>query len=356
MRQWLCGLAITCGLSECAVAVELRAVMLTEAQVTAHELQTLMDAGCNAVVLQLEGQSDSERQREAEAAQRIGQSDLDLYFWIEIAHCPELADKHPEWMASLQGHQEWRRLFPDVPQPKTDVEVVKNYPWVPILSKEAFEAHVLRVRQLLRGKPQAKGILLNDLQGAPSACGCGNPLCRWTADYGPIKTATTLKADAAARFVEAVAEIAPESGIIPVWLTECEEHDGDKDGLCAGVGCFRGICWKAWTQQLVPVAKRSPQIAAMVTFRALGRDIPLYGGRAAWVGQALASFQSVPLQNNESPIPAQRLIAMIQGWDVSEADIAAQRLQVKNAGAYGYVLMRTQVDQSWHPRIHQLAR
>ena len=33
---------------------------------------------------------------------------------------------------------------------------------------------------------------LNDLQAAPSACGCGNTFCRWTPDYGPIRTATEL--------------------------------------------------------------------------------------------------------------------------------------------------------------------
>ncbi len=224
----------------------LRGVMLADQQITASELNALKSAAdVNAVVLELNGVTNEERQNELAAAQRIIQSGLALYYWIEIAHCPELADAHPEWMASLQGHAEWRRLFKDVPVPKPNIEVIKNYPWVPIMYQAAFDAHVIRVKRLLEGKPTAIGILVNDIQGSPSACGCGNPLCPWTADYGPIKTATVLKADAALEFVLAVSRVAPHSEVIPVWVTEYEEHDGDKDGLCAGVGCFKGICWKA---------------------------------------------------------------------------------------------------------------
>ncbi len=345
------------GMTDQATAADkLHAVMLSDGQVTPTELKAAKADGTNAIVLQLDGRSDEERQREVTASRLIQQSGLDLYYWIEIARCPELADAHPEWMASLQGHSEWRRFYRDAPQPKKNVEVIKNYPWVPVLYEEAFEAHRQRVERLLDGKPAAKGILLNDLQGAPSACGCGNTLCRWTADYGPIKTATPLGASAAARFVQAVSKLAPESEIIPVWLTECEEHDTAKDGLCAGVGCFKGTCWRAYTRQLMPLAEQSQQLAVLLPFRAFGRDLRLYGDKAGWTAHALKTFQTMPPRRGGKSIPTKRLIAVLQGWDVTEAEVAAQKKRADEAGAAGYVVSQTKIDQSWQPRLHRLSR
>lgn len=349
-------LASASAIHHAAAAGRLRAVMLYDDQVRQAELQAAKAGGANAIVLQINGQSVEQRQRELSAADRIQRTGLDLYYWIEIARCPELADAHPEWMASLQGHSEWRRFFKDVPQPKKNVEVVKNYPWVPVLYEEAFEAHRQRVQRLLNGKPAAKGIFLNDLQGGPSACGCGNPLCRWTGDYGPIKTATPLPADAAARFVAAVAELAPESEIIPVWVTECEEHDGAKDGLCAGVGCFKGICWKAYCKQLTPLAEQSKQIGVLLPFRAFQRDVSIYGDKAGWIRHALKTFQSMPPRHGGKSITAKRLICVLQGWGVTAAEVEAQKKQATEAGAAGYVVSRAKIDQSWRPQIHKVGR
>ena len=349
-------LASTSAVNSAIAAESLRALMFSEPQVKPGELRAAKADGANAIVLQLDGRSDEDRQREASAAQRIQQSGLDLYYWIEIARCQDLADAHPEWMASLQGHSEWRRFFKDVPQPKKSVEVVKNYPWVPVLNKEAFEAHRQRVEQLVRGKPTAKGVFLNDLQGAPSACGCGNSLCRWTSDYGPIKTATPLPVDAAARFVAAVGNLAPESEIIPVWVTECEEHDGAKDGLCHGVGCFTGICWEAYSQQLTPLAEQSKQLGVLLPFRAFQRDLPQYGEKAGWIRHALDSFQTMPPRHGGKSIAANRLICVLQGWDVSTAEVEAQKKQASEAGAAGYIVSRAKIDQSWRPQIHKVGR
>ena len=349
-------LASISALNQAVAAEELRAVMVSAAQVQQAALQAAKASGANTIVLQLEGRSDKEREREVSAAHRIQRSGLDLYYWIEIARCPEVADAHPEWMASLQGHSQWRRFFKEAPQPKKNVEVVKNYPWVPVLYAEAFAAHRQRVQRLLRGKPTAKGIFLNDLQGAPSACGCGNALCRWTGDYGPIKTATPLPEDAAARFVATVAKLAPESEVIPVWVTECEEHDGTKDGLCAGVGCFKGICWKAYSQQLTPLAEQSRRIGVLLPFRAFQRDLPLYGDTAGWIQYALKTFQTMPPRHGGKSIAAKRLICVLQGWDVTEAEIEAQKKQASEAGAAGYIVSQAKIDQRWQPRVHKVGR
>jgi len=190
--------------------------------------------------------------------------------------------------------------------------VVKNYPWVPVRYQEAFQAHLHRVRLLLKDKPPAKGIFLNDLQGAPSACGCGNPLCRWTSDYGPIVTATRLPADAAARFVAEVGRVAPQPEIIPVWTTECEEHD--QEGLCAGVGCFRGLCWKEYAGQLLPLARGAQRLAVLLPYRALQRDLARYGSTAGWITYAIDSFALLPPQREATAVAPHRLITVLQGW------------------------------------------
>jgi hypothetical protein len=327
-----------------------RAVLLSASQVTEARLRGFQTDGYQACVLELRGRDRDETKVEQRAVRTIRDAGLELYYWIEIARNAELADAQPLWMGSLQGHQQWRRLFPKAPQ-VGDGEIVKVYPWVPILYEEAFDAHLARVKRLLADHPAPAGILLNDLQGAPSACGCGNTLCRWTTDYGPIRTATPLDDNAAARFVAAVGRLAPESRIVPVWTTECEEHDGAKDGFCAGVGCFKGICWKAYTKQLTPLAQQSDTIGVLLPYQDLGRDMPIYGRPAGWITHALETFQQMPLVNNAQPIPAQRLIAVLQGWDVTDEQIETQIARAQESGAAGYVVSHTRIEQSWEPRI-----
>ena len=326
----------------------LRTALLRAEQVTDDRLASLATEGFSAVVLKLAASADAARDDEARAARRIVASGLALHYWIEIAHSPEFADAHPEWMASLQGHEEWRRFFPDVAKP-AEGEVVKNYPWVPIFYREAFDAHRDRVARLLADKPPAAVIFLNDLQAAPSACGCGHPLCRWTTDYGPKLTATKLGPDAAARFVLEVKRLAPDSRIVPVWAIECEEHD--KDGVCGGVGCFQGICWKAFTQQLMPVMEQTEQLGVLLPYKLFERDLPVYGGEAAWITHALRLFETMPPVRGGKVVPVSKLIAVLQGWDVSPNQIQAQIQHATNAGAAGFVVAFDKIDQSWQPRV-----
>ncbi|MEO8494270.1 MAG: hypothetical protein ABI614_04315 [Planctomycetota bacterium] len=326
-----------------------RGALLAAEQVTIDRLLSLKSSGVLSVALQLRDGADS-RPMEQQACERIRQSDLKLYYWIEVARCPELADAHPTWMASLQGHSEWRRLFTNPPTPSAD-EVVKTYPWVSILNKEPFQGQLQRVRALLEDRPQSQGVFLNDIQGAPSACGCGNHLCRWTADYGKIRTTTPLNNDAPAEFVAAIQQFVPQSEVIPVWTTECEEHDGVKDGLCAGVGCFKGICWKAYTQQLMPVAAQCQTLGVLLPYQAFQRDLPMYGDEAGWITHAVKSFQTMPAVQSGKPIAAARLIAVLQGWDVTAEQVALQIVAANNAGVAGYLVAYASIEQDWQPKI-----
>lgn len=327
-----------------------RGALVTAANVTPDRIQEISKANFDAIVVRLEGTSAKERQAEFQAAQRVQRSSLALHYWIEVARCQELAEQHPEWMASLQTHDAWRRYFPDAAQPTED-EVVKAYPWVPILSREPFVAQLSRVKDVLANMPPPAGVFLNDLQGAPSACGCGNPLCRWTSDYGDHRTTTPLADDAAALFVSEVSKLVPHAPVVPVWTTECEKHDGAADGLCAGVGCFQGICWKAFVRQLAPIEKTCKQVAVFAPYRLFQRDLPIYGGEAAWIRHAIESFSRMPPRHGAKPVAASRLIAVLQGWDVNASQLARQIRVATDAGAAGYVVAFQEVEQDWQPKI-----
>ena len=334
-----------------AGTAELFGALIKAAEASTARLNELQSAGTNTVVFTLNSSDDNAKKAiraAAENAERVG---LAFAYWIEVARSPELADLHPEWMASLQTHDKWRRFFPNAPRPNAN-EVAKTYPWVPILSREPFNAQRERVLTLLANLPAPKLIFLNDLQGAPSACGCGNPLCRWTSDYGKRRTTMPLGDDAAAIFVQAIQKASPNAEVIPVWTTECEEHDGHPDGLCAGVGCFNGICWKAYTQQLMPLADMSERLAVLALYKEFQRDIPHYGSAdASWVEFAVNTFKTMPPRHDGTAIPASRIIAIIQAWDVSAEEIEAQRQAAMNAGSNGYVEVYDKIDQSWSPKI-----
>jgi hypothetical protein len=322
-----------------------RGVLLSSAAATPEEIARLKQDSFRAVVIVV---SAGETAGLKSAAARVSDAGLELHYWFEIGRSPALAKTHPEWMASLQGHPEWRRFYPDLAKDRED-EVVKAFPWVPVAYAESFNAHSNRVAQALVSLPKPAGIWLNDLQGPPSVCGCGHPLCRWTTDYGPKRTATSLGDEAAADFVRAIQVMSPTAQVIPVWATECEERD--KDQLCGGVGCYGGRCWKDWTRQLVPLAEVAPTMGVLATYKQLLRDLPAYGSTAAWVGEAVRSFQSMPVKNGATAIPQNRLLAVVQGWDVTGDELAAQIDQATGAGAKGVLIAREPVAQSWEPRI-----
>ncbi|PYI81547.1 MAG: hypothetical protein DME26_19835 [Verrucomicrobia bacterium] len=325
-----------------------KAVLLSSAQSNSRELRRFVQAGYNTAVLYLT--DEDSRKATKTATERILTTGLDLYYWIEVARNPAMAKTHPEWMASIQTHPEWRRHFPTFPQPATN-EVVKNYPWVPVLYQETFEPHRARVADLLRDLPSPKGIFLNDLQGAPSACGCGNSYCRWTTDYGPKLTAARLPNDAAARFVAAVAKLAPQAKIVPVWTTECLEKDGPPGAPCDGVGCFSGKCWREYTAQLMPVADQCDTIGVLLPFHAFEKERTAYGDHAEWQKHALTSFIEIPPKRGGKAIPLNRLIAVLQGWDLTPAQQTLQVKQSEDAGVGGYLLALAKIDQSWEPRL-----
>ena len=256
-------------------------VIVEPTRVTPEQIGEWKRGGVNAVAVVLDERHPPEAYRASAKAASDGS--VDLYYWVEVARNPAMADEHPRWMASLGMHDDWHQRFPDAPKPGKG-EVAKAYPWVPITSREAYDAHLTRVGELVgrRAAGRKAGVLLNDLQGGPSSCGCGNGQCRWATDYGVSATATKLDGDdIAARFTSAVRKLVPGNTVVPIWTTECEDIDlpqklapgGKSTGLCGGIECANTTCPKAFTKQWPALLKGGDgPVGVLALHEELGHD------------------------------------------------------------------------------------
>ena len=296
-----------------------------------------------------------------QAASHLQAEKLDLYYWIEVARNPTLADEHPDWMASLGLHQDWHERFPQVPLPAAN-EVAKAYPWVPIGYATAYAAHLARVAALLARVPDDyQGLLLNDLQGGPASCGCGNLQCRWALDYGVPETAKKLEGDdVAARFVREVAALAPNKEIIPVWMTECEDKDLPADllgdaistGYCGSVPCAQGRCPQEFTAQWQALSSGSETpIALLATHKELARDGSGYGRPAGWIRHVALYLDRVLERQSAAPVSHQRLWMVVQGEALTSDAEAAVRRAAERTHAGAVLVAMVRLDQSYEPRI-----
>jgi hypothetical protein len=238
--------------------------------------------------------------------------------------------------------------------------VAKAFPWVPIGYRVAFDAHLARIEELLRRAPPGwRGLLLNDLQGGPSSCGCGNLQCRWAIDYQVRSTAESVNGDdVAARFVAEVHKRVDGKVVVPVWTTECEEVDLPADkhqgrpgtGLCGTVGCAVGPCPEVFTRQwtALTAVERGPigLLALQTTFL---RTRPEFGGGSTWVTNVVAYLNHTLPAHGGRPIAADRLWMVIDG-DQPGAEAEARAAAAK-AGVGAVIVARTRIDQSYEPRL-----
>lgn len=325
-------------------------VLTDPSSVTPESLSKWKAEGFRAVALSLPHPASASTAAAGSAVKRAG---LGLVYWVEVGRSPEMARKHPEWMASVQTHPEWRRHFPGAPEPGPG-EVVKKYPWTPVWYRESQSAHVDRVVEMLAGLPSVDAVFLNSLQAGPSACGCGNLLCQWVADYGDHKTAASLGDEAPALFLRKLRAKLPRLRVIPVWTPECEEADMAAHGACAGVPCYRGACWPAWTRQLMAVAADSEVIGVLALHRKHGRTSSAYGPPGAWVKKAISQFQTMPPARGGKAVEARRLTAVVQGWDLPADEEKEAIASARAAGARSIVVARSPIDTSWQPRVMKL--
>lgn len=337
----------------------LSAVIVEPEAITAEQTAVWRRHGYQAAAVVLDDRHEAKVYRSA--AQTLAAAGLHLYYWIEVARNAKFAKAHPDWMASLGAHRDWQQRFPKTPLPKPG-EVAKAYPWTPIGYRQAYDAHLARIAELLsRAAGDYQGLLLNDLQGGPAACGCGNLQCRWAIDYGVASTADKLPGDdVAARFAAEVRKLAPGKLVTPVWMTECEHRDlpanrlptGKSTGYCGGVGCARGACPKEFTKQWNALADdHDGPIALLATHKELGRDGPEYGAAAGWVGQAVDYLDETPPLHGGKKLPHERLWLVVQGYDLPAEDVAAARQAAAQTGAGAVFVAQTRLDQSYEPRV-----
>lgn len=293
-----------------------------------------------------------------ELTRQILDGGLELYWWIEVARNPRLAEAHPRWMAALGMHEDWRKNFPNVPEAKAG-EVSKAFPWVPIAYREAFDAHLARIGQLLKRVPSGwRGLFLNDLQGGPSSCGCGNLLCRWAIDYGVQATTTGMPGEfAAPGFLTEVRRRTGNKLVIPVWTTECAEVDlpADKNrgrpgtGLCGTVGCAVGTCPKTFARQWSALTTNGAgPVALLALHTALRRTDRVFGGGPGWVTNALDYLQQTLPAYGSKAVPANQLWVVVEGT-AGEETVA--RRTAAQAGVAAVIVARTKIDQSYEPRM-----
>ena len=100
----------------------------------------------------------------------------------------------------------------------------------------------------------------------------------------------------------------------------------------------------------MPVAEQNEQLAVLLPFRELQRDLPVYGGPGGWIQHAVRSFQTKPPQHGGEAIAPMRLITVLQGWDVERGEVAAQIEAADAVGAGGYLVSYQRIDQDWEPR------
>jgi hypothetical protein len=228
---------------------------------------------------------------------------------------------------------------------------VKAYPWVPITYREAYDAHLSRVRDLVdsRAAGPYAGVLLNDLQGGPSSCGCGNLQCRWATDYKVPSTATRLEEDdTAARFTAEVRKLAAGKIVVPVWATECEDIDlpprlapgGKSTGMSGNVPCANGTCPKAFTKQWSALLSGyDGPVGVLALHRELERD-------TGWVPRAIAYLDNVPPKNGGRAIAHGRIWIVMQGDAPSRGAFAAGQGDVG-----GVFRALASLKQSFTPRV-----
>ena len=316
-----------------ASSAPMQGVLLEPDQATSRNLAKYIRDGCNAAILLLDDRNSVEDNQKAAA--RIKASGLELHYWIDVGRNQLLADAQPELMASLPANGGWRRHFPKFSSASSEA---KNYPWVPLGRKEAYDLHFERVDVMLEDLPFARGIFLNHLQGAPSACGCGNTACRSFAH--PEGSSAGLEPDAAARFVVAVSKLMAGAEVIPVWTTECAGNDP----ACGGENCEH--CWKDYAQQLGFLTDRVKRLGVLLPLH----DKEGAADRSAWQETALKSYSTtLPARDGKAVEPGS-LIAVVQGWDASEKLVEEQKQRARVAGAAGYIVARAKLDQRWGPK------
>jgi hypothetical protein len=340
-------------------------VLVEPRDVTSERLAAWRGDGYRSLVVALDERFSTADYRSATAI--AAAKNCELYYWIEIARNERMADEHPEWMASLGMHDDWRRSFPEV-LPADKGHVVKAYPWVPIGYREAFEAHVARVLRLARKVPaDYRGLIVNGLQGGPASCGCGNLQCRWALDYDvPATTAARDGDDAASQFIARLGRELPQTRIVPAWVTECELEDlssahgaAHSTGLCGSVPCAKRTCPQVFARQWSSLrdVHKGP-VALLALHGEFGRRPTAPASleeSVAWVARPGNYLAATLEAQGAAPATPDQLWLVVQGYDLPADEVRAARAAAAQTGAGRVITTMLRLDQSYSPRAVKVA-
>lgn len=310
-----------------------------------------------AVVFDLAAETEILRAA-SERARSVG---VAVWGWIEVGRDEAAASAHPDWM-HLPQHHEWLDAFPDWTSRGGGHKALVA-PWICVNNRAVFDYALARVLALTAAAPLLDGLLLNDIQGPPAGCGCGNVLCRsWDNSPGE-KIAPTPYADpdvffpqvfwraCAEALAAAPANALPKSRIFPIICGECEvgitmggvDSPDELRGTCRGIPCSRPcalVYWPGLVRSLA--AQGGPERVGLLTpYKLFDRDTPLYGETAAWVGASVAHYREYD--------PAANLFAVVQGWEVTSDELADQIEQAAANGVAGTLVLEEPLEQSWWP-------
>ncbi len=330
-----------------------RARKIPAATATRSRLRQIQSRS-EAVVMDLAAEHET-LHKACETARSLG---LPVWGWIEVGRDEAAAQAHPEWM-HLPQHPEWLDAFPDWTAAGGGLLALVA-PWICVNNRAAFAYALARVEALVRAAPPLDGLFLNDIQGPPAGCGCGNVLCRsWDNSPGekvaptPYETPDVFFSQVFRRAcADALADALPIPGVIPIICGECEigvqiggvESPDQQRGTCRGITCSRPcaqVYWPGLVRALAADAGGTASVGLLTPYKLFDRDVPLYGGTAAWVGGLVAHYREYD--------PAARITAVVQGWDVTPEELGAQIEEAAENGAAGILILEEPLDQSWWP-------
>jgi hypothetical protein len=303
-------------------------------------------SGYSAAIVPITREEEREEVARAIAAARA--EGLAPYLWIGVARDEEAARAHPEWLSEPQ-HREWLELFPEEDWTGRSPVV---FPWICVNDRAVFAYAAGRVTRLVRAVDSpVDGLFLSDIQGGPAGCGCGNDLCRsW--DNSPGEKIAPSPYESPEIFFSLVflAEMRRRLAgvtIIPVICEECEagiEMDGIAGpdeilGECHGVPCRP--CSVDYYPRFIDALSGEASVGLLSLYKLWRRNVPLWGDEAGWVGAILRRYLGRD--------PRQRLLSVLQGWDVSSAELEAQIRQSRAGGSAGHIVIASPIDQSFRP-------
>ena len=110
--------------------------------------------------------------------------------------------------------------------------------------------------------------------------------------------------------------------MVPLICEECEagvtmdgiDSPDEQLGECHGVPCRP--CSTDYYPRLIDSLKEEPRVGLLSYYKLWRRNVPLWGAEAGWVGAILRRYHERD--------PNQRLISVLQGWDVTGAELEAQ--------------------------------